>query len=112
MDQVAVPGRKKTLYFVTWLVALLATGGINPVTALSLPLFPAGLAVAFDGASYGAFSVGAIVVGWILYLVHGVAILRTRSGTLFWVLYAVFVAALLVNMHGCQRDLTNAAHIH
>lgn len=112
MNPVAVPARKKTLYFVTWLLALLATGGINPVAALCLPLFPTGLAVELDGASYGAFSVGAIVVGWLLYLAHGIAILRTRSGSMFWILYAVLVAALLVNMHGCQRDLTNAAHMH
>jgi hypothetical protein len=112
MEPLTVPRRKKSLYFATWLVALALTGRLSPLTVLFLPLFPVGLGFALFGHSDDFFQVSALVVGWLFYLLHGVALLTSKSGSVYWVLYGILIVALLLNMQGCQHDLANVAHIH
>jgi hypothetical protein len=111
-EKIAMPKNRKALFFVTWGVALAATGGLSPLTILFLPLFPAGLAVVLPGNPDDFQKIAFIVAGWLFYVLHGFWTLRTKSGLSYWVLYGILFVVLAVNMHGCQNDLVNVAHIH
>jgi len=105
------PTRKKTVFFLTWLAALLVTGRFAPFSIVALPFFPAGLPQAFGRMDEDDKMVAA-ALGWILYVVLAVATLTAKRRQAFFRFYAVVVVLLLVNMQGCQKDMDSLAHIH
>jgi hypothetical protein len=106
------PARKKTVFFLTWLAALLVTGRFAPFSIVLLPFFPAGLPLAFVGRMEEGDKMIAAALGWALYVVLAFATLTARRRSTFFGLYAVVVVLLLVNMQGCQKAMDSLAHIH
>jgi len=105
------PARKKTVFFLTWLAALLVTGRFAPFSIVALPFFPAGLPQAFGRMDQDDKMIAA-ALGWILYIVLAFATLTAKRRSTFFGFYAVVVVLLLVNMQGCQKDMDSLAHIH
>ena len=101
--------RKRVLMFSgAWLVALLSTCP-SPEGIGILPFFPVGLAVLMhlDGAEMGA-----MVTGWIVYLVFGILILTARRRRRFRALFIAFIILLLLNVAGCHVVLRGLSHIN
>ena len=76
-----------------------------PMGVVLLPFFPEGLFPFLPRRVAG-------VVGWLTYLILTTFLLRSRTRTRFFVLFAVLCALLAVNAPGCKRiaDKKNLGH--
>jgi hypothetical protein len=93
---------------ITWAFALILTLLIvfpAPVGVVFLPSFPEGLFVFLPGRQ-------AMVVGWATYLILTTFLLRSRTRSRYFVLFAVLCALLAVNIPGCKHiaDNTHVPH--
>ena len=99
-----------------WAVVILATLAINPANLLTAPSFPLGLIALLprgEGEAVAtAWLIGIpLIVGWGIYAMLFVLILRTRKRIAFLFVYVVFAVLLGLNLAGCQRALEAASQI-
>ena len=101
-------GRRCGLWLVAWVVALVITLP-NPKAVALVWVFPFGL-LRLMGWTIDRY-VAALMVGWLPYTVLTVAALSTRQRKVYFVIYGILCAMLLLNAIGCHmmfRELRNA----
>lgn len=99
----------------TWFLVILANLVINPSSILTAPFFPIGLLVWLPKGEEKAVTgwmTGAWMTGWILYLSLSVIMFKTKKSGVFFILFAIFFALLVLNVVGCQRVMSAASEIH
>lgn len=116
-DQVGnepLSGKAKLGYWcAAWIGVALVTLLINPSAIAAVPFFPAGLLGLLGNGEEGiiGFMTGAWVLGWVLYVVLTVSMVRTKTRDAFFSTYVVFCILLVLNVAGCQRLSTVASGI-
>jgi hypothetical protein len=104
------PNRKTRLlaYLLVWFVALMVTA---PFAIQFLPFFPLGLFLVFSGPP-GGEEIQFMILGWLVYTIHGVALFVTSSRIGYYVLYGILVLMLATNVVGCHKALHDLSGIH
>lgn len=103
------------LWSASWGMVILITLAIKPAYLLTAPAFPVGLMALFadgEGNIATAWLLGVpIIMGWFVYALISVVIIRTRRKGVFLLAYAAFCTLLALNLGGCQRALETAGQI-
>ena len=111
-----MPARDKwRLWLGAWGLVAVATLVINPSYILAAPFFPIGLLVWLPNGEQKAITgwmIGGWVIGWIFYGLLSVIMFKTKRSGVFFILFAIFFALLVLNVVGCQRVMHAASEIH
>ncbi len=91
------------------LVVLAVTVAGSPTAWLLLPVFPVGLADWLPIPESLRFV--ALFCFWAFYISLTGCLLACRKQKLFWLLYALLLVVLILNMHGCQTIGNSFGHI-
>jgi uncharacterized membrane protein (UPF0182 family) len=91
------------LYAAAWAAALLT---IDVRLWALVYMFPTGL-FAFIPAGFAdaKWGIPLLVLGWIIYLVHGILFFRAQRRKTIWILSAVLLLLLVCNVGGCHHML-------
>jgi len=106
---------KWRLWLGAWGLVAVATLVINPSSILATPFFPIGLLVWLPNGESKAiigWMIGAWVIGWIFYGLLSVIMFKAKKSGVFFILFAIFFALLILNVVGCQRVMHAASGIH
>lgn len=101
-------------WFGAWAGVGILTLILSPSSIVAVPFFPAGLLGFFGHEESGiiGFMTGAWVLGWVLYMVLTVSMVRAKKRDAFFRTYVVFCILLALNVAGCQRLTSAASGIH
>jgi hypothetical protein len=83
-----------------WGLTLLGLQLVTNAPPATVVFFPVGLFVFFLGAS--ALHTVVLAVGWGLYAVLTISLLRTQRWRTFFILFALLGALLMLNFAGCS----------
>lgn len=107
-------GTKSGYWFAAWAGVALVTLLFNPSAMAAALFFPAGLFGLFGNEESGivAWMMGAWALGWVLYVVLTISMLRATKRSAFFQTYIVFCILLALNVAGCHRIISAASGIH
>lgn len=88
-------------YVAAWIVALLVTDPDMKLFPL-IYVFPLGLASVFHRQLANAGGWTVLIGSALVYVVHGWFYFRSKRASATWILYAVLIALLIVNVEGCR----------
>lgn len=100
------------LYVATWIAVLIAIDVRLWALAYMLPLGIFSLLLPPGFASEAVEGWTLLVVGWLIYVVHGIFYFRARRPRAVWILYGALVLVLVCNVGGCREMLKGTGYGH
>ncbi len=114
-DSQSISGPAKLGYwFAAWGGVVLIVLVTGPEYILAAPFFPVGLfALMPQGEEEGikAWMTGGFIIGWAFYMLLSIVMFKTKRRSLFFAIYVIFCALLVLNLGGCYRTMKAASHI-
>jgi hypothetical protein len=114
-DGESISGPAKLGYwFAAWGCVILIVLVAMPAYLLAAPFFPVGLFALIPQGDEGgieAMMTGGFIIGWAIYMLLSVIMFKTKNRGLFFFIYVMFCALLLLNLAGCYRTTEAASHI-
>jgi hypothetical protein len=101
-------------WFAAWGCVVLIVLVSMPAYILAAPFFPLGLFALMPQGEEGgieAMMTGGFIIGWAIYMLLSVIMFKTKNRGLFFFIYVMFCALLLLNLAGCYRTTEAASHI-
>jgi len=98
------------LFLAAWILAL-CFAATSPSAIVYLPMFPAGLLLAYTktgGGNEGSW----IALGWLLYVIQAAYLFGTSHRTRFYIVYAILIGMLATNVAGCHKIVHEMSGLH